>query len=157
MCLIFLDIDGVTIPNSMYFFDEGASRNRTMSNSSIGLLNWICKKSNAKIVTNTTHNNYVSLQSENLKDALIRNGLKEEYLHDQWHTTYSISSDSRMRAIEYWLIKNHLKDIRWVCFDDTPFTKHHNLILTDPDDGLLLHHATTALGKFGISTKIIAF
>lgn len=155
--IVFLDIDGVTIPNSMFYFDPAASRNRTMSNTSIGLLNWICKKSGAKIVTNTTHNNYISLENENLRQALIRNGLEENNLHSEWHTTYNISCDSRMKAIEYWLIKNHLENIRWVCFDDTQFTKQHNLILTDPDDGLLLHHAVTALAKFGIHHKILTF
>lgn len=155
--IVFLDIDGVTIPNSIFLFDEAASRNRTMSNTSIGLLNWICKKASAKIVTNSTHNSYISLNGENLKQALIRNGLKEEYLHSDWKTTYSESCDSRLRAIEYWLLKNHLENVRWVCFDDTPFTKNHNLILTEPDDGLLFHHASRALAKFGINNKLITF
>lgn len=141
----------------MFCFNNSASRDRTMSNMSIGLLNWICKKADAKIVTNSTHNSYTSLNGEDLKTSLIRNGLEEQYLHSNWHTTYSLSCDSRLRAIEYWLIKNHCPNIRWVCFDDMAFTKHHNLILTDPDDGLLLHHARTALTKFGIQSKILVF
>lgn len=150
--IIFLDIDGPVIPNTMFFFDGAASQNRTMSNAAIGILNWICKKSGAKIVTNSTHNNYVTQDGENLRDALIRNGLEESHLHSSWHTVYNISSDSRMRSIEYWLMKNHMEDIKWICFDDMDFTKKHNLIKVDPDDGLQYHHAKLALTKLGIKT-----
>lgn len=154
--LIFLDVDGVVIPSSMLLYDRNAYSNRTMSNTSIGVLNWLCTKADAKIVTNSTHNSQ-TIFGKTLKDSFIENGILETNFHQDWKTTFSISCDSKYNAIQYWLNKNHMENERWIAFDDMQFTKSHNLILIDPDDGLLLHHAKKALIKFGIKISTVLY
>ena len=128
--IIFLDIDGPVINTPCYWVDTEASLQRSVMNTqAIGILNKLAKLSGARIVTNSTHNNHpVRETGRSLKDDLIKWGLKEEFLHENWRTTFpwpDLESDPlfpthrRLRGIMEWEIANGIAD--WIAFDDEPF------------------------------------
>jgi hypothetical protein len=153
--IIFLDIDGPVIPTTVSIYNS-MFRLKHNSNAII-YLNKLCKKTGAKIVTNTMHNinDYVD---GNIKDDLIKWGIKEEYFHESWKTIFplinykeinsKIRGIGRLHAIDLWLVEQ--KDIdNWVCFDDRYFTTLPNLIHIEDGLGIKKEHYDYALKFLG--------
>jgi hypothetical protein len=143
--IIFVDIDGPIINTPCYWVDSKASMHRSVLNTqSIGILNRLAKLADAKIVTNSTHNNFtVKETGRTLKTDLIKWGLKEEYIHENWRTTFpwpDLESDPlfpthrRLRGIMEWEAANGQAD--WICFDDEPFVTDDRLFVIDFDCGI---------------------
>jgi HAD domain in Swiss Army Knife RNA repair proteins len=135
--VIFLDMDGPMIPAGMYFIDPKCSFDRKCSPISVAIINRLCLESGAKIVTNTYHNTAGAA----LKADLIREGIKEEYFHENWQTIFphgirvvDTTLNDRMAGIQQWMIENG--EVDWLCFDDSYFTKDERLILVDFDAGI---------------------
>ncbi len=148
--IIFIDIDGPIINTPCYWIDIAAGLDRSVLNTqAIGIINQIAIKANAKIVTNSTHNTHtVRSTGRNLRDDLIKWGMKEEYFHDDWKTEYPWPKDMRdsndptaiilehrrMAAIKQWQEKNG--DADWIAFDDDKFIDSERLFLIDFNNGI---------------------
>ena len=143
--IIFIDIDGPIINTPCYWVDGTASMRRSVLNTqSIGILNRLAHLADAKIVTNSTHNNFtVKETGRTLKTDLIKWGLKEEYIHENWRTTFpwpDLEADPlfpthrRLRGIMEWEAANGQAD--WICFDDEPFVTDDRLFVIDFDRGI---------------------
>lgn len=142
--IIFLDIDGPIINTPCYWVNWEASLKRTVMNTqSIGIVNKLAALANAKVVTNSTHNNVtVKDTGRSLKQDLIHHGMHEGIFHANWKTSMpwpmgrlSASSKSRrMWGIEEWIEDNGNAD--WICFDDEPFTDNKRLFVIDFDRGI---------------------
>lgn len=145
--IIFIDIDGPVINTPCYWVDGMASMQRSVMNTqSIGILNRLAYLADAKIVTNSTHNNHTVRETgKTLKDDLLKWGIKEKYIHDDWRTSFpwpSLESDPlfpthrRLRGIMEWEKTNG--EVDWIAFDDEPFVHESDgrLILVDFDHGI---------------------
>jgi hypothetical protein len=145
--IIFVDIDGPVINTPCYWVDGMASLQRSVMNTqSIGILNRLAKLASARIVTNSTHNNFtVKETGRTLRADLLKWGLKEEYIHENWCTTFpwpDLESDPlypthrRLRGIMEWENANGEAD--WIAFDDEPFLHESDgrLMLIDFDHGI---------------------
>ena len=153
--IIFLDMDGVTIPLALSYFLDTNPGDRIMSNVVIGILNNICQKTNAKIVTNTTHN--IDHQGQpSIREVLIRNGLKAEFLHENSKTDFGVNNMNRMVSIRKWLLENGEPE-NWVAIDDEHFTDSPNLILVDRDVGITLKDMYKVMEKFGVKKHFLEF
>ncbi len=152
--IIFLDIDGPVIPVDVDMYD---SVYRTMHDkASIAFLTALCEETGAKIVTNTFHNE-IFYQDGDLKDDLIKWGLKAEYFHEDWQTIFPnvnykeinspVRGAGRLHAIAQWL-SSHAVD-NWVCFDDRLFTDMPNLIHIRGGLGIRKEHYNKALEILG--------
>lgn len=136
--IIFLDIDGPVISTPQHFMDYGCATKRSIVNTNaIGILNRLCNRAEAKIVTNSSHN-YFDTQTGDLRADLIRHGIKSEHFHDDWRTKYPYHSKpmyhSRESAILEWQDRNG--EVDWICFDDIQFTESNRLMLVDFDRGI---------------------
>ena len=153
--IIFLDIDGPMIPDNMFFVNEHASLQRCISPISVAIINRLCEKTDAKIVTNSTHNYYDIgifgdtgnlIGSRDLRTDLIAAGIKEEFIHSDWRTIYSASSHDRKYAIDTWLEKNTEENAHaWICFDDLLFTEDKRLILVNSEHGISYENYNRAI------------
>jgi hypothetical protein len=131
--IIFIDIDGPIINRPCYYVDIYASVKRSVMNTqAIGYINKLAKLASARIATNSTHNNFtVKETGRTLRDDLIKWGLKTEYIHENWCTTFpwpDLVSDPlypthrRLRGIMEWEQENGEAD--WIAFDDEPFVEN---------------------------------
>ncbi len=151
--IIFLDMDGPCIPTSLVFFLETNPGDRIMSNVVIGMINNICKRTGAKLVTNTTHN--IDHQGQlTIREALIQNGVKEEFFHENHKTDYGVTNSNRMKSINKWLIENG-EPKNWVAVDDENFTDVDNLVLIDRDNGITLKDMHKIMEKFGVKRNFL--
>lgn len=170
--ILFLDIDGPLISDACHLLTPDASmRRECASNCAVGWINNICKLTHSKIVTNSTHNYhdvYINDKWETLKDSMIRWGIKEEYFHSVWRTSFGPSlekmlsqydlifdafrditnSVTRAEGILHWL-ENNSPTARWVCFDDEKFMNVPNVIHVPEENGILFQHAQKALKHLG--------
>lgn len=154
--IIFLDIDGVVIPDTCFFITPHASMKRAaFSPTAIAIVKKVALEANAKIVTNTMHNvHYV--ENRSVVDDLIANGIPRDLFHpDMPSTLFPHDVRGRMNAIKHWMENNSAKD--WIAFDDEKFTDDDRLILTDPADGILMSHYRKALNSFGVPPKGLIF
>lgn len=138
--IIFIDIDGPIINTPCYYIDSFASIQRSVMNTqAIGYVNRLALLADAKIVTNSTHNYHTVKETDrNLRADLLRWGLRESYIHDDWRTSFpwpDLESDPlfpthrRLRGIMEWEQKNG--EANWIAFDDEPFV--------DKSDPRLMH------------------
>jgi HAD domain in Swiss Army Knife RNA repair proteins len=152
--VVFLDIDGPIINAGCYGINKAASLSRrVMNTSAIGWVNILCEFSEAKLVTNSTHNrDDATMSVRDLKGDLINWGLKKEYFHEDWRTKYATTLFDRHVAIQHWLDKNGDHD--WVCFDDYFFKDDPRLVLVDMNDGITYNDFKKAAEIFGIENKL---
>lgn len=155
--VIFLDIDGPMIPDTMLLAEYWASWQRKMPPTTVAVVNCLCKESGARIVTNTTHNHQPPaprVPDEDLtpiKEALIREGVKPDYFHKDSKTQYP--DVSRMAAVNHWL-SAHPEVSEWLIIDDDAQFAHSvdpNVLWVDPGTGLAISHLERALRHFGIT------
>jgi hypothetical protein len=176
--IIFLDIDGPIIPETCYLKYPFASYDRNFSEDCILHLLQICKETDAKIVTNSTHNFYYRENNTiSLRDDLIR-VIPKKYIHEDWRTNFgptretvsftnvpyfypSEVSKDRLKAITEWLNKHNYfyGDNDFICFDDEEFvsvTKCKWLFPIDYKEGIRYSDYELGciyLGKVPLSTK----
>jgi hypothetical protein len=142
--IIFLDIDGPMIPATMYLADRMCSSNRNFPPTTIGVINYLCKKSDAQIVFNTTHN--IDAPGDiPIQQAIINGGLKQEYIHVDSKTIFP--SKPRGEAIIEWLLR-HPEVTDWIALDDDRFTGDERLIWVDPYPGVHIEHLNIALERW---------
>lgn len=161
--IIFIDIDGPVINTPCYWVDMQASvRRAVMNTQSIGILNRLAYLADAKIVTNSTHNNATIRETgRTLRDDLIKWGLKESYLHEDWRTEFPWPDwgdgqpiHRRMKGIMGWMEKNGEAD--WICFDDEPFVQDDaRLFHIDFDHGIDYHMYLKACKHWKLNPKAI--
>jgi hypothetical protein len=161
--IIFIDIDGPIINTPCYYVDTTASIRRSVMNTqAIGYVNKLAKLASARIVTNSTHNNFtVKETGRTLRDDLIKWGLKTEYIHENWRTTFpwpDLESDPdhpthrRLRGIMEWEQANGEAD--WIAFDDERFMENDaRLMLVDFDLGIDYNLFTKACDHWNITIK----
>lgn len=157
MDVVFLDIDGVLIPSSVFML-EGAdsSIHLKFSDTCVACLKHLCKETGAVIVTNTTHNGRFK---ERLLPALEKVGLSEFVIGhtDYPHCSYSRKDDSespRDIAVKKWL-SEHPEVRKWVAFDDDWFTEDERLIRCDSNCGIGVREMNAALTAFEAKTVLI--
>lgn len=80
--ILFLDIDGVMIPATQQLLDPNSSWKRNFPQTTIAVINEICKRTEARIVFNTTHNNPIP-NAPDIEVTLVNQGLNEDYLFNQ--------------------------------------------------------------------------
>jgi hypothetical protein len=162
--IIFLDIDGPVINTPCFWVDGMASLHRSVMNTqAIGILNRLAKLASARIVTNSTHNYFtVPETGRTLKDDLIKWGLKEEYIHDNWRTDFpwpdwgdGQSIHRRMKGIFGWQEDNGVSD--WICFDDETFVDDGRLFVIDFDCGIDYNVYLSVCEHWKINPKGIIF
>jgi len=159
--IIFLDIDGPVINTPCYWVDGMASMQRSVMNTqSIGILNRLAYLADAKIVTNSTHNNATIRETgRTLRDDMIKWGLKEKYLHEDWRTEFPWPENHRrevhrrLQGIINWQEKNGEAD--WICFDDEPFVDDPRLMHIDFDHGIDYNQHLKACAYWNINPKAI--
>lgn len=141
--VIFLDIDGPVITDSMFALDDNVSNLRSyMDANALGYVATLAQMAGAKIVTNSMHNShYVEGLGgpASLKMDLIYHGLPAKLFHKDWRTQFSFDDNiTRIGAIDIWLDAHglSLNSTDWVCFDDDKFTNRKNLILVDSRCGI---------------------
>lgn len=149
--IVFLDIDGPIIPFSMFLVDRMASWHRIIPLITVAVVREVCKRSNAKVVFNTTHN----MPMDNVDDieiAVTKAGLPEDMIHPDMKTKFP--SIRRDIAVLEWLSR-HSEVVDWIAFDDARFTDADNLIWVDPDAGLHLGHLNKALDRWNIAQFLV--
>ena len=148
MKIIFLDIDGPMIPTTMLMIHgASASQKRKFSPISVGLINSLCSLDDKiKIVFNSAHND----DGVMLYNDSIREGIRSEYIHQNFITTYPSTNYNRIGAIEHWLRKHGMEATNWCCFDDYDLNQT-NHILVEFDLGIQISHYTKAKELLGIS------
>ncbi len=156
--IIFLDIDGPVIPGHLYIKDRFCSYYRTtFSKDSINCINWLCKESGAKVVTNSMQN-YLIPRGSNLQQDLIRWGLKAKHFHTDWRTIFPYVDYAanpnprkgwgRWLGIQDWQEQNG--EANWVCFDDRIFTDDPRLIPVAFKTGVTKRQVEGALRLFAM-------
>jgi HAD domain in Swiss Army Knife RNA repair proteins len=157
MNIVFLDIDGPMIPDTMLVINRQASFERQMSPISVGLINKLCELANAAVVGSSSHNNptplqleeYPELGAEHLSMALQRNGVQSIHLDSV--TKYPLIP-SKGEAVDEWLSRHPdiVQHGKWVILDDEKCDyRKTELVLVDSDYGLSLAHIRKALKKLG--------
>lgn len=159
--LIFLDVDGPLISTSCYTLNINASIGRKMFNTNaLGWVIALAKKTDARIVMNTSHNYHLTARG-NVKEDLIHWGIEEKIFHPDWRTKYGADYDrdedaqivnSRIGAINDWMKRNGEHD--WLCFDDANFTEDPRLIVVNFDDGITYSHYRKALKVWKYQEKM---
>lgn len=151
--IVFLDIDGPVIDINCSVIQ---SELRLVHNpKSIEMLNKLCDRSGAKIVTNSMHN-YNEPYGETLREDLIMWGVHEDHFHDSWRTVFPaidyskvespVRGIGRLIAIQEWLKENG--NHKWVAFDDRKFTDLKNLVHISDGLGIRENHVEQALEVF---------
>lgn len=144
--VIFLDIDGPMIPASYFLVDSMASWNRRFPTTTVAVIKWLCERTGAKVVFNTTHN----LPYDGVDDidvALEKQGLDRDHIHATDLAT-KYPGIERDLAVKEWLHR-HPEVTDWIALDDVKFTDDARLIWVDPDAGVHLGHLNEAIGKLG--------
>jgi hypothetical protein len=148
--LIFLDIDGPMIPSGMSLIHPHASWKRMLSPICVAVLKEMLKKSDAYLVTNSTHN--VDLNGEpSIRDVLISYGIPDEAFHRNWKTDYP--DVSRDVAVKKWLAENGEYD--WIALDDARFMEDTRVVYVDFDTGLTPAHYNEVAEMWGLPEIII--
>jgi hypothetical protein len=149
--IIFLDIDGPVIPFTMFLLDRMASHNRVIPPITVAVVREVCKRADALVVFNTTHN-IPFKDVPDIEEAVIAAGLPREYVHPDMKTKYP--QIARDLAVLEWLSR-HPEVEDWIAFDDVKFTDKDNLIWIDPDAGLHLTHLNVALNRWGCAQFLV--
>jgi hypothetical protein len=172
--IIFLDIDGPIINLGCYGIDNGCSHKRSVMNqSAIGFVNLLCHKTGAKVVTNSSHNPHsvdkfkldpvsfekVRCGATDLREDLIRHGLKAENFHKEWRTGYPLKmsgvNSHRLDAIDLWQVENG--EVNWIAFDDCIFTQDPRLIVVDFNNGITHNLYIRALKLFKVDENTLLY
>lgn len=148
--VIFLDIDGPMIPTTMFLWNPSASFARQFPKTTLGAMNYLCRKSGAKIVLNTTHNTPAN-DAPDIEVSLAAQGLNPDHFHDDLKTRYPALP--RDVAVKEWLAEH--PGVDWVAFDDVRFTEDDRLIWIDPDQGITTAHVNQALERWGIHAAVV--
>lgn len=162
--IIFIDIDGPVINTPCYWVDIMASMQRSVMNTqAIGILNRLAGTADAKIVTNSTHNNVtVKHTGRTLYDDLIKWGIKPDLMHKNWRTDFPWPEwgdgqpiHRRLKGINGWIEENGEAD--WICFDDEPFVHESDkrLFVIDFDRGINYDTYLDVCKYWNIDTKAI--
>lgn len=157
MNIIFLDIDGPMIPAVMYLSDNLCGIERRFPVHTIAVLNEMCRKTEARVVINSTHNRSFGDDIPLITDALISHGFKAGYLHPEHrHTRYP--DLPRKEAVKNWLNAHFNPDTDdWIAIDDVDFLheykghEHPNMCWVEPDLGIGIKHLNQVCRKFGAS------
>lgn len=149
--IVFLDIDGPIIPNSQFLIDSNCSFGRIIPAIPVACVNFLCDRSGAKVVFNTTHNLPLK-KVDDIEVAMVKAGLKQEHIHPDMKTKYP--QTSRSVCVVEWLSR-HPETDDWIAFDDVRFTDKDNLIWIDPDSGIHLGHVNQALRRWGCKQCLI--
>lgn len=156
MDVVFLDIDGVLIPSSVFILEGAdASIHLKFSDTCVACLKHLCKETGAVIVTNSTHN---SRFKERLLPALDDAGLTGFVIGhtDYPHCGYSGAGEENPRdfAVKKWL-SEHPEVRKWVAFDDDWFTEDERLIRCDSNCGIGVREMNVALKAFDSKPVLI--
>lgn len=149
--VVFLDIDGPMIPYSMFLVDRMASYNRVFPAITVAVVREVCKRGEALVVFNTTHNTPFDGVAD-IEEAMISAGFPREMVHPDMKTKYP--QLPRDQAVVEWLHR-HPETDDWIAFDDVKFTQANNLIWVNPDAGLHLEHLNVALNRWGCSQFLV--
>ncbi len=143
--VLFLDVDGPLINTPIFYLDRQCSLQRTRVNTqALAYCKRLLELTKAKLVMNTTHNNF-DVEGRSVKDDLVRWGMPVEYFHDDWRTNYP--NTRRASAVTNWLAAHGDPD--WVAFDDDRFTNDPRLVWIDFDLGVDKATFNKALKHFG--------
>lgn len=154
--IIFLDVDGPMIPESLYDIDMYCSAKRsTISTVALGWVLRLARIANAKIVMNTAHNIWGDVKTD-----LIRLGIPEELFHEDHKTKFPKKKSEakgdfygRKEAILEWIDRQPV-EIDWVGFDDENY-EHKNLVLCTFEDGITSFEYEKALEIFGVKDDVL--
>lgn len=146
--IIFLDIDGPMKSGRCYANEKfRKDRKGGFDPLAVALINLLCKRTGAQIVTNSTWN-----LRDNLREILAGQGIKKAYLHKHLKTTYPRAfgnSYDRLQAIQWWIgYWKRIKVERWCAIDDAPI-KHDNVVLVDAENGISLDNYRQASDLLG--------
>ena len=128
MNIIFVDIDGPLLPNTMNLFTQNRATGQKVDGDNppyfdpvaVRIFNLWAKYSNAKVVFSTNWS--YSFEADVLKEMMIKNGLGFDY-HTEVLTPKKMSS-TRANEICWWLADNTNEGDKFIAVDDDPSCKH---------------------------------
>lgn len=149
--VIIIDVDGVMIPLTYLLVNKRAMMERDIPETTIAVLNEMCRRSDAKVVFNTTHN-ASKPGVPNLVMAMVSRGLNAKYLHKDPQT--DMPRLDRAQAVDQWFARGNHAD-QYLIFDDSKFTQNDNLIVVDPQAGLHIGHLDILLDRWNLPPCLI--
>lgn len=164
--ILFLDIDGVFIPRRAYFM---AHQSKPIVSEFdpcvVGMVNDICKRTGAKLVIHSSWlrsslsflSHKFDGQDPTVKNWMVRQGLKEEYFHEDCEAKWRMSGH-RWLAIADWLTdhEGQVEDYR-ILEDEhmlPGYVVPSKVVQTAFDEGLLTEHYTAICIDFGVPKEI---
>lgn len=137
MKILFLDIDGVFIPERAYYM---ATQTRpivkTFDPCVVGMVNRICKDTGAQLVIHSSWVRTALHEVPSVLEHMIEQGLLREYFHEDHTAKYRFSGD-RWLAITDWL-DDHLDDVEAWCVLDDDLVPRDWSVLREVDRGLVI-------------------
>ena len=123
MNIIFLDIDGVLLPDRAKFLPNQTKPYLTVFDPcAVGIINRICKETDALLVIHISWLRATALVGQHcvpsvtsVEEHMINQGLNADYFHDDSEALWRFSG-TRWQAISDWL-NDHNPDA-WVALDD---------------------------------------
>src|SRR5258706_10618505 len=116
--IIFLDFDGVMIPERAYWLDGQTRPVTKFDPVAVSLINRLCKKTSAKIViVSSWRRTVLNEVPSDLKQHLIEQGIQEKFIHEDHSCPYKFTS-SKYSDVSFWL-------------DDHPEVEEHIIIDDD--------------------------
>ena len=153
--IVFLDIDGVMIAGPQVLVDRSSAFHRIFPTTTVAVMNELCKRTEAKIVFNTTHNQ----TWENVPDievALVNHGLNASHIHPtDFKTKYP--NIPRDEAIQDWLSRHEEVGNLWAAIDDALCADDFHMIWVDPEAGVHIGHLNKAIEILGGNPVLMLF
>lgn len=148
--VIFLDIDGPMLPARAWV-------GRTES-PGVPLIEWdpiavamiyaLVNEVEAKLVLSSS---WATMGRTEFDRHLVRNGLRADYLHDDWMTPRDLPT--RSKQVHAWL-GAHPEITKWISFDDDR-VDGDGAITVSFEDGISLNDYNLARRKFGLGSFMI--
>ena len=136
--IIFMDVDGPLIPGRMYVTGRPlihtTKKYYVYDPVAVGMLNNLCKTYDAKIVFNSSHNQF---GEDQLRYTAIENGFIESYLHKYLCTEFPLQTIKRSDGPNRWLTQFGKDVDKWIVVDDDS-TASHQMILVSFNNGMTL-------------------
>ncbi len=132
--IIFLDIDGVMIPERAFIWDARARYKQLLDPMCVRVLRRIIKETGAKIVFNSAHNSM--LQADAFSPGLIERFREKglgAHIHEDGVTMFPNLRLDKLSAIRGWLFGRSIES--WVALDDVQINDDR-AIMVDPKHGL---------------------
>lgn len=152
--IIFLDFDGPMIPLRAYYMAGQTKEFVTKFDPvAVGLINRLAMKAEAKIVLHTSWRRTTLMGVPDLREHILQEGIKEEYLHEKLLCPMRFTS-SRWHDIGMWLKGRDVEN--YVIIEDEPIPYGAEqykdyLVQCSFENGFTYDRYLLALDKFNLA------